>query len=115
MLLFDIGANRGEWTSDIKNVFNNSVTTKSISFLCGVILYFRTIFCNITTSENPSFLSFFMKILISLSFSIQLNKKSLETNFCKGCNKCSSGYSGCGVLLLQKNNKNYEQISITFR
>ena len=42
--------------------------------------------------------------LIFFCFSISLNKKSFEKNYCKNCSKCSLGYTGSGVLLYKKNN-----------
>jgi hypothetical protein len=43
---------------------------------------------------------------LSYSLSIILNQKLFDNNLCKGCNKCSLGYTGSGVLLLKgKQNK----------
>jgi len=42
---------------------------------------------------------FILLELFLLGFSISLNKKPLGNNFCKGCDRCSSGYTGSGVLL----------------
>lgn len=52
-------------------------------------------------------LSYLYLIFILYGSSILLNKKPLDKNFCKNCDRCSFGYTGSGVLLLYKNNKKF--------
>jgi hypothetical protein len=52
---------------------------------------------------NILFITLFFGLIFT-GFSISLNQKSIEKNYCKSCSKCSLGYTGSGVLLYKKNN-----------